>query len=247
MKCWGDGSYGELGDGTTVSSSVPVDVSGLTSGVAAISTSLGQNSACALTSGGGVKCWGDTSLYIFSQSTSTKSSVPLAVTGLESGIASVSVGTFHACVLTTGGGVRCWGNGSNGELGNGTTGPYYTVPDGTAASYTPIVVNVTGLSSGVVSVSAGRDFTCALTAAGGVQCWGNNSRGQLGDGTTTSSSLPVTVSGLSSGVIAMSIPASTASRVASALPCCRTRTPSLPPSSPMPEAQKIMLGSAHHN
>jgi alpha-tubulin suppressor-like RCC1 family protein len=203
VKCWGNGSYGELGNGSTVSSSVPVDVTGLTSGVAAIAASLAQNSACALTTGGSVKCWGDTGTYTPGIGTLTQSSVPLIVTGLESGVASLSVGAHHACVLTVAGGVKCWGNGSHGELGDGTTGPYYTVPDGAAAAYSAIPMDVTGLTSGVATVSAGRDFTCALTTAGGVQCWGNNGVGQLGNGTTVTSAQPVAVTGLSSGVAAI--------------------------------------------
>lgn len=202
VKCWGDGSSGELGNGTTTSSAVPVDVSGLSSGVTAITNSLGQNSVCALV-GGGVRCWGDTGLYSPGGSAVSQSPLPLAITGLESGVAAISVGTDHACALTASGGVKCWGNGSNGELGNGNTGPYYSVPDGTAASISPIPVDVTGLTSGVAAVSAGQDFTCALTTAGAVQCWGGNGRGQLGNGNTTSSPLPVAVAGLSSGVTAI--------------------------------------------
>ncbi len=101
--------------------------------------------------------------------------------GLCCGVAAVSAGDSHTCVLTTAGGVKCWGWNSDGQLGDG----------GTAPSRVP--VEVAGLESGAAAVTAGFRHTCALTTAGGVKCWGWNVAGQLGDGTTTDSSVPVGV------------------------------------------------------
>ncbi len=89
-------------------------------------------------------------------------------------------------------GVKCWGINGEGELGDGTTN---------WASPTP--VDTIGLSSGVIALAAGFHHTCAINNLGGVECWGRNSTGQLGDGTTTSSNTPVNVVGLSSGAIAI--------------------------------------------
>ena len=89
------------------------------------------------------------------------------------GIVAVTARESHTCALTTGGGVKCWGQNWEGQLGDGTT----------ADRSTP--VDVSGLASGVSALSAGRDHTCALTTGGGVKCWGGNWAGQLGDGTTT--------------------------------------------------------------
>ena len=104
--------------------------------------------------------------------------------GVEaSGGAAVSAGWLHTCAITTSGGVKCWGGNFIGRLGDGTK------------TSSNIPVDVFGLTSGVAAVSAGAPHTCAVTTAGGLQCWGFNSSGELGDGTNTASNVPVAVSG----------------------------------------------------
>jgi alpha-tubulin suppressor-like RCC1 family protein len=190
VKCWGFNSSGQLGNDTEADSNVPVNVSGLSSGTAAIAAGYGHT--CALTTGGGVKCWGYNWAGQLGNGTNTNNSVPVNVSGLSSGISAITAGNGHTCALTTGGGVNCWGHNYDGQLGDGTMGSGSNVP-----------VNVSGLSSDVAALAAGGDHTCALTTGGGVNCWGYNWAGQLGDGTTTSSNMPVNVSGLSNGVVAI--------------------------------------------
>jgi hypothetical protein len=147
-------------------------------GVAAVSA--GAVHGCALTSAGGVKCWGHNGDGQLGDGRNFDSSTPVDVTGLSSGVAMASAGAFHNCAVTAAGGVKCWG-----------------------LSFGPAPVDVAGLSSGVASVSAGRSHSCAVTTAGGVRCWGSNLYGQLGNGTTTNSSTPVDVTGLTNGVAAI--------------------------------------------
>jgi len=185
IQCWGTASlYGALGDGSRSNSpSTPGTVSGL-SGVTAISAG-GQTFACALL-GGSVQCWGE-NLYgaLGSGTTVGSSSTPVAVSGL-SDVTAISAGWNSACALLSGGTVQCWGYNANGQLGNGTTSTSPT------PSATP--VPVAGLSA-ATAISLGYYFACALLSGGGtVQCWGENVDGELGNGTTSSSSsTPVAV------------------------------------------------------
>ena len=189
VKCWGVNVDGELGDGTTLEKHSPVDVSGLTSGVTAIS--LGWRQSCALTAGGGVKCWGYNSNGQLGDGTTVEKHSPVDVSGLTDGVIAIAAGHLHTCALTTGGRVKCWGGNSTSQLGDGTT----------VEKHSP--VDVSGLTSSVTAIAAGYDFTCVLKAEGGVMCWGNNDFGQLGDGTTILRATPVDVSGLTGRVTAI--------------------------------------------
>jgi alpha-tubulin suppressor-like RCC1 family protein len=189
VKCWGANGYGQLGNGSTTKQLAPVSVSGLASGVTAIS--VGGWHTCALTSGGGVKCWGANENGRLGDGTTTNRSVPVDVVGLSSGVIAIAAGGVHTCALTSSGGVKCWGYNYNGSVGDGTS----------TDRHTP--VDVIGLGSGVISIAAGGAHTCALTSGHEVKCWGSNWRGELGDGTTTERHSPVTVIGLGTDVHAL--------------------------------------------
>jgi alpha-tubulin suppressor-like RCC1 family protein len=178
VQCWGQDRYGQLGDGRTRARRVPVDVVGLSSGVAAISA--GAEHACALTDTGGVLCWGRNRDGQLGDGTRQVRLTPTPAAGLTSGVAEVSAGKYHSCALTDAGDVKCWGYNEEGQLGDGTRHDRATA------------TRVKGLS-GVAEVSAGGFHTCALAVSGTVTCWGSNRTGQLGDGTDIRRLTPVTV------------------------------------------------------
>lgn len=186
-RCWGANGSGQLGNNSTSNSSVPVSVEGMQSGVSSIFAGSGSH-ACAVISGGGVKCWGSNGAGQLGNNSTVGSLLPVYASGLGSGVATLALGDEHTCAVTSSGGVKCWGANWSGQLGD-SSGTSRKVP-----------VDVAGLTSGVSRVSAGMSHTCAVTSSGGAKCWGDNTFGQLGNNTLDESRMPVNVSGLSTGV-----------------------------------------------
>jgi alpha-tubulin suppressor-like RCC1 family protein len=178
----------EFRDGATSLGTVAL---GAGSGTAAASIVAGASHSCLLTPAGGVKCWGNGALGQIGNGSTADQAAPVDVTGLTSGVTAIVAGANHTCALTTGGGVKCWGFNGNGRLGNGST------------STTTAVVDVVGLGSGVVAISAGGDHTCAVTSAGDAKCWGFGGQGQLGTGNNSNASSPVNVVNFSSDVVSV--------------------------------------------
>jgi len=171
VKCWGSPASGVLGDdlATAAATAVPVDVVGLDSGVRQIAASM--RTMCALTTSGGVKCWGSPSygavgaavdLHPYNGVVPT----PVDVVGLSSGVSAISGGTMSYCALMADdGSIYCWGYNQNGQLGN--------QPDPIGINeYEPIPVQVLGVT-GATTVSIGWSHACAALASGGVKCWGS--------------------------------------------------------------------------
>ena len=195
---WGYNGNGQLGNGSTTSSTTPVEVkgpggSGVLSNVVAIAA--GGFHSVAVTAAGHVYSWGYNGFGQLGNGTTTGSTTPIEVqgtggTGALSGIVAAAAGGYHSLALTATGNVYAWGNDGNGQLGNGRTN---------SSSSTPIEVQGTGgtgVLSGIVALAGGGYHSLALTASGAVYAWGNDSNGQLGNGTTTNSSRPAAVLGV---------------------------------------------------
>jgi alpha-tubulin suppressor-like RCC1 family protein len=185
VSCAGSNSQGQLGDGTTVDRAVPTLVNGLgpVSQIAA-----GANFTCALLLDQTVSCWGTSSGSDVCADNNVTHTTPTPVAGVA-GALRLAAGSTHTCAVLRDKTVTCWGLNFNGELGApspvGSGCPTY--------AHGPIVVP--GLDK-VVDVSAGDGHTCALQDGGTALCWGDNTHGQLGDGTKVSHDVPTLVPGL---------------------------------------------------
>src|SRR5450756_2183290 len=194
MLAWGYNCHGQLGNGTTADSSIPVAVS-LPSGTTVTAIAGGGQHSLALTSSGQVLAWGfNYSGQLGNGTTSTTGcfciSTPVAVS-LPSGttVTAIAGGGSHSLALTSNGQVLAWGYNNYGELGNGTSFNSFS---------TPVAVSLPSGTS-VTAIAGGNYHSLALTSTGQVLAWGRNLEGELGNGTTTTTgcwciSYPVAVS-----------------------------------------------------
>ena len=182
LRCWGQNTFGQLGSGAiNAGTHIPqtVNLNGFARGVA-----MGQSHTCGVRTDGSVYCWGNNARGQLGLGTQTASASPLPVN--VGGAVKVVSGNEHTCVVVSGGNneVRCWGAGDQGQLGSGNT----------ADAAIPQLV--TGLTEPLKDIAAGAEHTCVVFSTGTVACWGDNSAGQLGDGSTADSTSPTTISGL---------------------------------------------------
>jgi alpha-tubulin suppressor-like RCC1 family protein len=176
----GKNDDGELGDGGTTDSDVPVKVD-LAAGTKVTSVVAGAGHSLAVTSTGAVLAWGLNLYGGLGNGGTGSSDVPVNV-GLPAGtkVTAVAVGSLHSLALTSTGAVFAWGYNTNGELGDG----------GTTTSDVPVKVDLPA-GTKVTAIAAGGYDSLALTSTGAVFAWGYNTDGELGDGGTANSAVPV--------------------------------------------------------
>jgi alpha-tubulin suppressor-like RCC1 family protein len=192
VRCWGSHGYGGLGNdtfGAAHSAAVVVkNVAGTGPLTGVRMVAAGDYHACALLTNGQVRCWGDNSYGQLGDGSQDESHRPLVVenaggTGPLTGVSSISAAGRTTCATLTNGQARCWGRGSEGELGNGGARADRPRP-------TPVVgIGGTGRLTGVVQVDVGYRTVCARLANRQARCWGSNVGGQLGIGTITAEPL----------------------------------------------------------
>ncbi len=184
--CFGENQWGQLGNGRTDTQFVASPQRSMAGPVDSLNSGAGFSCAAAQTQ---AKCWGLNDQGQLGQGTTANSTSPVAVAGLTD-VKSVQTGLQHACAISQSGTLRCWGANYDGQIGN-------EVPSNTPVQ-SPYLVQL----SNVQSVALGFTHTCAVSE-NKVFCWGNNSLGQFGSGSTTNLLRPTQIGTLTwSGVAA---------------------------------------------
>ena len=194
--CWGwndydSGGKGQLGNNSTVSSSVPVAVYqyGALSGKTVKSIAAGMGTTCVIASDDQVYCWGDNQFGQYGNSTTTSNRVPVATGnyGALSGktVKAIDLGDYHTCIIASDNLSYCWGWNGYGQLGNSIT----------SDSTIPVTVSMSGVLSGktIQSLGVNRYSSCVIASDNKPYCWGQNEMGQFGNGLIVNSSVPVAV------------------------------------------------------
>ena len=203
---WGYNSYGQVGDGTTTQRLLPTPVSsaGVLAGRTIVAVATGEYHALALCSDGTIAAWGNNSYGQLGNNSTSKSSVPVAVSAVGGisalygkTVVAVAAGYYHSMALCSDGTIASWGENNNGQLGNNSL----------TNSSVPVAVNSASAGSSlygksIVAVSAGAYHNIALCSDGTLAAWGRNSAGQLGDNTTTQRNVPIAVNA-ASGISAL--------------------------------------------
>jgi cysteine-rich repeat protein len=175
LWCWGSNSNGQIGVGTTITAFSPTQVTGTDFA----SVSAGASHTCAIHADGSLACWGLNDIGQLGDDTTGQKSVPTAVAGNDWTV--VGAGGTHTCAIKTDGSLWCWGDNSTGQLGDGTTSGHLQP------------TKVTTPAGPWAALALGNGHTCASLSTGSLYCWGDNSKGQLGDGTTTRRTKPMLV------------------------------------------------------
>ena len=191
VATWGNDTYGQLGDGTNNNSNVPVAVtaSGVLNGQTVVAVAAGFNHSLALCADGTVVAWGMNSAGQLGNGSTTSSNVPVAVTKtgalLNKTVVAIAAGYNHSLARCADGTVITWGNNAYGQLGNNNT----------TNSNVPVDITASGELYGrtVIFLVGGSDHSIGLCSDGSLVSWGRNNYGQLGNGSTVNSSVPVVV------------------------------------------------------
>jgi alpha-tubulin suppressor-like RCC1 family protein len=182
VDCWGYNPSGQLGNGTTADSDVPVAARGITNATSITEDSGGNgtnSSFCAVLSTHRVRCWGYGRDGELGNGRTTDFTVPVSVKNLSTAVA-VTGTDLGFCALLSTGHLDCWGYGAFGELGDGAT----------SSSDVPVAVKKV---TSAKAVTGGYYGFCAVLSTSHADCWGYAVAGELGDGATSNSDVPVPV------------------------------------------------------
>ena len=186
---WGANTTGQLGDNSTTLRRIPVAVqnTGVLAGKTPVALAAGSAHSLALCADGTLAAWGLNGEGQLGTGSFSNSSVPVAITGSgildNKTVVAIAAGGSHSMALCSDGTLATWGSNSNGQLGNNST----------TSRSTPGAISNTAILNGkrVVAIAAGLHHSLLLCSDGTIAAWGANSNGQLGNGSTTQSLMPV--------------------------------------------------------
>ena len=200
VACWGEGSNGQLGEGTGSDSTTPIATAVFGPNQVAAGLSVGGEHTCVVDASGDVSCWGLGQYGRLGNGGNGIEATPAVINNLGPGQTALDIasGFAHSCAVQADGNVTCWGEGNSGQLGNGATSSWYT-------ESSPILTSSLGAGRTAVAVSAGNDHTCAILDTGSVSCWGSGGNGRLGNGAGSQQTTPTQTSSLGAGRTAANI------------------------------------------
>ena len=198
-KCWGNNDAAQLGNGTRTETSTPGAPINFGTGRTATAITTGESHTCAILDDGTVKCWGSNFRGQRGNGNTENTGTPSNPLNLGSGrtATAITAGSRHTCAILDTGTVSCWGSNLFGQLGNGND----------TNTYTPGAPINLGTGRTATAITAGDNHTCALLDDSTVTCWGDNYRGQLGNGTNTDTYTPGAPINLGTGRTATAITA----------------------------------------
>jgi alpha-tubulin suppressor-like RCC1 family protein len=189
IYCWGDGTYGQLGNGvSTAITSSPIAATA-TSGLdlANISSFTGNEGFCVRNALGDMRCWGASEYQQLGNNANASGPVKVNTSNLTGTkkFTKLSAGYYHVCGIGTDAQIYCWGGGYNGQVGVGSNGEFSK----------PVAVDTSSLPAGLTftDIRAGYYHACAIASNSNMYCWGYNGDGELGNNSTTDSGVPVLV------------------------------------------------------
>jgi len=192
VSCWGDGNYGQLGNGIQEDQLSPTETNGFGFGRTAVAISAGYEHVCVIIDTGEVSCWGDGysgKLGHGGTEFQSDTNTPTLTNslGLNRKAVSISSGEHHTCAILDNGKVSCWGRGDSGQIGDNTT----------AWKNTPTAVESFGSNRSAMAISSGNSHTCVILDNHSIACWGYGGYGQLGNGGNSQKNVPTLSSNFS--------------------------------------------------
>jgi alpha-tubulin suppressor-like RCC1 family protein len=190
--CWGDGQYGQIGNGSLESPTSPVAVAQgeMPTGATIRQIAVGSNFTCAVASDDKAYCWGNGTSGRLGNGTTDDKSTPVAVSqgAMPAGatIRQLVIGNTHACAIASDNKAYCWGSGGSGRLGNASS----------SNRETPVAVSQGAIPAGATAqwIAAGDNHTCLIASDSKAYCWGSGANGALGNGDIINYNVPVAVS-----------------------------------------------------